>query len=156
MLKPGTYRLTKDIPNPEGDRRHKYDWRQFPILKEGTEFIAEDERRLMDEEMSSKIQEWISLRPVKARWSHMTITCGFQLYKLLEDALERISESNASMFARLDVSSSQYFAKWLVDSGRLDRELFEKLWREYLKSEEISEISEIVLVEHTRNGGFHV
>lgn len=110
----------------------------------------------MDEELSSKIKEFTSIRPVNARWSHMTITCGFQLYKLLEAALERISESNASMFARLDVSSNQYFAKWLVDSGRLDCELFEKLWGEYLKSEEIAETSEIVLIEHNRIGGFHV
>lgn len=33
-----TYRLLKDIKNPDHDKRNKYDYRQFEVLKGGTFF----------------------------------------------------------------------------------------------------------------------
>jgi len=35
---PGLYKLTRDVENPHGDRRHKYEWRVRSLFREGTAF----------------------------------------------------------------------------------------------------------------------
>lgn len=39
-LKPGIYKLDHDITNPAPDRRKSRDWRYFPVIKAGTEFVV--------------------------------------------------------------------------------------------------------------------
>lgn len=40
-LQPGTYRLTREVANPEPDRRQRYDWRALVTMEKGTLFVVE-------------------------------------------------------------------------------------------------------------------
>lgn len=40
MIKPGTYRVTRDIANPAADRRVRNDWRCVPVIEAGTLVVA--------------------------------------------------------------------------------------------------------------------
>jgi hypothetical protein len=39
-IKPGTYRLTRDVINPHPDRRMRRDWRALPVVPAGTMFAV--------------------------------------------------------------------------------------------------------------------
>lgn len=39
-LQPGNYILTRDVTNPFPDKRKKYDWRDLPFWKAGSEFVV--------------------------------------------------------------------------------------------------------------------
>jgi hypothetical protein len=132
MMKPGTYRLTRDVVNPCADKRHKHDWRKEPVLKAGAEFLVEDERSLFPEDATSRERAWTSLRLVGARWSHMKLYEGADndVYNAIAQALEMIPETLGAQLTRLDVKRG--FATWLVESGSVDRELFERLWNAYM------------------------
>lgn len=146
MIKPGTYKLSRDVQNPAPDRRFKRDWRFVPTWRAGAEFIvtewsretdsvfeALDERGELTPERRAAIIEsarYATIRAVDSPYSHYEIGPGNEAsFEALSAALVPVEESIDAMFARLSVRSN--FARWLVDSGRLTPQLFEKLWAAY-------------------------
>ncbi len=124
MLAPGNYKLTADLSNPRPDRRKTTDWTAVPTWKAGMEFLVVDIGR------EGCLCTVIKL--VGNRWTYQMIgPTNEEQNAALERALAPTTESHAAMFTAMGVDD--YFAKWLVESGRLDRELFRKLWGEYLK-----------------------
>lgn len=152
MLKPGTYKLTRDVTNPKPDRRKTSDWRAKPMWPEGTQFIvkerrydledaglsAEDRAKISDEERAVIETKMITteIHLVGSRWSHMNVreNAEAEQHAAISAALEAIEESHAAMFTRLGVPS-EYFTRWLVESGRLTPSAFEKLWEVYQERE---------------------
>lgn len=128
MLKPGTYVLPCDVTNPEPDRRHKRDWREFPVWKKGEEFVVEQDAR-----DSGTVYTRIML--VGHRWTHQAIGPGHEAkYSALEAALVPSDETLDAMFTALRVDDR--FARWLLEAERLDRETFRRLWAEFYDGEE--------------------
>lgn len=122
MLKPGTYKLTRDLLNPSADRRHKRDWREFEFWREGWEFLVQDRE--------SGGHPYTQIVLVGHRWTHQAIGPGHkEKYAALEAALVPCAESNEAMFTALGVDD--HFARFLVRSGKLDEDAFRKLWAEY-------------------------
>ncbi len=126
MLAPGTYRLAADLANPQADRRERYDWRKKAVFTAGTEFIAV----AITERWSDS--DIIVVRVVGARHVHQDVRSWgthAELYAALEGALQPVAESVAACLSRLEVRD--HFAAWLLDSGAVTRELFERLWQAY-------------------------
>jgi hypothetical protein len=136
MLAPGTYRLNADLANPQADRRERYDWRKKAVFTAGTEFVvvvdeidADDAKILAS---GSGITLPTSVRMVGARFTYQAVHCyGLcaRLYAALEGALQPVAESVAAFASRLEVRD--HFATWLLYSGVVTRELFERLWLLY-------------------------
>lgn len=125
MMPAGTYRLKCDVTNPRADRRERYDWRKKPGWAAGTEFIVKNE--LVDD-----LLELPAIRLVGSKYGYQTVMPGgvcADLYKVLEAALEPVAESCDALITRLDVRD--HFAQWLLRSGAVSRELFERLWSTY-------------------------
>jgi hypothetical protein len=150
MLKPGTYKLVRDVANPQPDRRKTRDWRAFPTWKADTEFLVvafyRDTNRMLDSVKAALTPEQIERIEARAaysviqlvghRWSFESIGPGNEeQYAALMAALEPVPESHEAMFTRLDVRD--YFAKWLVESGRLTPQAFETLHKAYEDSGEV-------------------
>ena len=155
MLKPGTYRLPGDIPNPRPDRRLKRDWRAFPVWEAGWEFLVESygvARNAPDPD-GPAASTYTVIRLVGHRWSHENLGPGNEeQYAALTAALVPCPESLKAMFTRLDVND--YFAKWFVESGKVSREEFEKLWYEYEHQDDDhpSVRAIAITIEKTRTG----
>lgn len=144
MLKPGTYKLAADLVNPCPDRRVKRDWRSFPVWGKDCEFLVTEERRdhMLDtlflaglpEDTRKKLidaSRYSVIQLVGNRWSHEKIGPGNdEQYAALEAALVPVEESVEAMFTRLGVND--YFAKYMVRSGRMTPREFEELWYKYL------------------------
>lgn len=142
MIKPGSYRLSRDVQNPTPDRRHKDDWSKWPMWKAGTEFLAIEQSRDLpiddpdlSEEQRAKLRavdRYVTLRMVGPRFASLYERGPGheEQYRALVDALEPSVESFDAMFERLH-ARSEHFARWLLESGRLDRETFERLWSAY-------------------------
>lgn len=121
MLKSGTYKLNQDLANPSPDRRHKHDWREFEFWREGWEFLVEDQE--------SDGRGYTRIMLVGHRWTHQAIGPGHKdKYAALEAALVPCAPSTEAMFTALGVRD--HFARFLVESGRLDEDTFRKLWAE--------------------------
>jgi len=147
MLKPGTYKLTHDVTNPKPDRRKTSDWRAKPTWRAGSEFIVTERRYdlddaldgLSDEERTEIEAKMVTteINLVGNRWSHMNVRENSEpeQHAALAAALEAIPETHEAMFTRLSVPS-EYFARWLVESGRLTPAAFEKLWEIYQERED--------------------
>jgi len=149
-LKAGTYKLSRDVENPHPDRRKTRDWRAIPLWKAGTEFLVQTYGRetnsLIDSvkseltpEQIERIERKVSysvIQLVGHRWSHEYIGPGnVEQYTALGAALEPIPESHEAMFTRLGVRD--YFARWLVESGRLTPQAFETLHEAYEAAGEV-------------------
>lgn len=143
-MKPGTYVLTADIANPAPDRRKKHDWRAVPTWTSGTEFLVE--ARQVDSKHS-----YAAITQVGSRWSHLTIGPGdVDQYAALSAALIPVEESIDAMFTRLDVHGN--FAKWLVNSGHLHRDTFERLWGKYQSGEDAPSDEMLIAVRRVPAG----
>jgi len=124
MLAPGNYKLTADLSNPRPDRRKTTDWTARPTWKAGLEFLAVDQ--------GEEGRRYTVILLVGNRWTHQRIgPVNEEQYAALASSLVPTAESHAAMFTTLGVDD--YFAKWLVESGRVDTGLFRKLWGEYLE-----------------------
>ncbi len=155
MLAPGTYRLAADLANPQADRRERYDWRKKAVLTAGTEFVVVAD--IVDRETSERwsasgidTSTWTVIRMVGLRskstyWQevHPHGVCA-KLYAALEGALQPVAESVDACLSRLEVRD--HFAAWLLDSGAVTRDLFERLWQAYTDSTD-GQASPIRLVE---------
>lgn len=142
QLKPGTYTLTRDVRNPRPDRRHKDDWSKWPIWEAGTEFLVSKRSRGLpvdDPDIATETREilrardaYYTIRMVGVRFSvlYEVGPGNAEQYAALVEALEPCGESVDALFERLD-ARTDYFARWLVESGRLDRETFERVWAAY-------------------------
>ncbi len=142
MLKPGTYVLSRNVHNPNPDRRKRHDWRAVPVFRAGQEFLVVDlwNEALEDmlgpaaDEASARARRlWTAIQLVGARWSHQDVKPKDELYAVLEVALAPAAESLDAMLTRLDVHNG--FARWLVESEAVDRALFERLWDAYLRDD---------------------
>ncbi len=133
MLAPGPYRLPADLANPQADRRERYDWRKKAVFTAGTEFIVvADELDPDDAKAIASGTRITSVRMVGSRYTYQDVHCyGLcaELYTALEGALQPVAESVAACLSRLEVRD--HFAAWLLDSGAVTRELFERLWQAY-------------------------
>lgn len=128
MLKPGTYKLSRSVENPRPDRRKSRDWRAEPKWDKDTEFLVESEARFeRDDEPTAT---WTRICLVGHRYKHESITMGstVEQYRALERALVPCEMSNEAFFTAHDVRD--HFAQWLINTGRLTRELFLKLQAE--------------------------
>jgi len=147
VLKPGTYKLTRDIKNPKPDRRVKEDWRAHPVWKAGTEFLVQPLlHKERDDEPTSLCTKIVK---VGHRWQHEYLgPANAAQYAALEAALEPCAASDDAFFTEHYIDSA--FGRWLLHSGRLSRELLLKLWTEYqedghqLASEPIPQRSALV------------
>jgi len=154
MLAPGTYRLAADLANPQSDRRERYDWRKKAVFTAGTEFVVVADtvdRETIDRWSASGIDTstWTVIRMVGSKHTYQDVhqhgVCA-ELYAALEGALQPVAESVAACLSRLEVRD--HFAEWLLDSGAVTRELFERLWQAYSDRTE-DQASAIRLVERT-------
>lgn len=130
MLAPGTYRLAADLVNPKADRRQRYDWRAKAVFTAGTEFVVVADT--VGETAGVDPSGWTVIRMVGARYTYQAaLSSGpfAELYAALEGALQPVAESVAACLFRLEVND--HFAAWLLDSGVVTRELFERLWLLY-------------------------
>lgn len=128
MLKPGTYKLTADVENPKPDRRVKEDWRAHVTWKAGDEFIVQPVT--FKERDDKPASTWVRIVKVGHRWTHHALTANDEpQFQALTKALVSCEMSNAAFFTEHDVHD--YFARWLIESGRTSRELFLKLWGEH-------------------------
>ncbi len=136
MLAPGTYRLAAELANPQADRRERYDWRKKAAFPAGTEFVVVADK--IDDDVAqilasgSRITLPTIVRMVGARYTYQEVhsrgPCA-ALYTALEGALQPVAESVAAFLNRLEVRD--HFAKWLIGSGTVTRELFDRLWQAY-------------------------
>jgi hypothetical protein len=133
IIKPGFYRLARDVTNPAPDRRMKSDWRKFSTWEAGMEFIAEVDVGIERERAEMGVvgkTPYVRLVLVGHRWHHENIAPHNDAqFAALADALEPCEQSLESMFTELDVRD--HFARYLVASGRLDRDTFRQLWADY-------------------------
>ena len=136
MLARGTYRLASDLANPQADRRERYDWRKKAVFTAGTEFVVvaeeldADDAKILEPEARTSLPT--SVRMVGSKYTYQDVHCyGLcaELYAALEGALQPVGESVAACLSRLEVRD--HFAAWLLDSGAVTRELFERLWQAY-------------------------
>jgi hypothetical protein len=124
MLKPGTYKLSRDVANPTPDRRKKRDWRSSPSWTEGTELLVQ----VANDRATEDCYTLITL--VGERRTYMAIGPGhLDQFIALESALVQCEESDDAMLTALGVSDN--FAQWLAKSGKIDRDVFRALWAEY-------------------------
>ena len=129
MLKliPGTYRLTRNVENPKADRRVKEDWTHHAVWMAGDEFIVEQARwpRHDGDDL-----EFLRIVKVGHRWRHENVSeSQAEQFAALCSALEPCPVSNAAFFTMHEVKGD--FVQWLVESGRVSRELIVKLCAEY-------------------------
>lgn len=145
MIAPGCYKLSRDVGNPEPDRRQRYDWRKLPVWKAGWEFIVIEKNRFdhLDDEYLSKLPEetrtklkveskYTVVQLVGDRWpsSHEIGPGHEEQYAVLAEALVTVEESIEQMMLRIG-AHREGFAAWLVETGKIDRKLFESWWNEY-------------------------
>lgn len=131
MLKPGIYKLTQDVTNPNPDRRLRRDWRGLPVWSSGQEFLVEESNSQSARE-SGESHTAIALVGSSPR-DH-AIGPGYEeQYAALESALVLCDGSDEALLAALGVQDG--FAAWLLTSGKLDRDTLRALWTEYQTDE---------------------
>ena len=140
-IKPGTYKLERDVENPSADRRVKRNWTALPTWRAGCEFLVVLHERDLDASLLAELPEevrekartsmhYVTIHLVGHRWSHHAIGPGHdEQYAALVAALVPVEESNEAMFTRLGVDG--HFSQWLVTGGKISRELFEEWWNQY-------------------------
>jgi len=145
VIKPGTYMLARDVKNPSPDRRFTRDPRCKPVWLTGTEFLVIERQRVLAEELAADLTEDQRQRVLEAsRYTVLQfVGDGYPTvheigpgnnqgrFDAIVAALVPVVESTRALFTRLGVSTNNYFARWLVESGRLTPKLFEQLWLEY-------------------------
>ncbi len=123
MLEPGNYRLSRDVLNPTGDRRKYTDWRYLQYWRAGMDIVAEDARSSSDGGTYTKLSVYghgvqESIYPTDT-----------ERYDILVAALVPVPETDHLFFVNTGVN--EFFARWLLESGRLDRSMLKQLWTEY-------------------------
>lgn len=92
--------LTANVTNPKPDRRSKYDWRDFPVLKKGTKFT------IVEEETEIEIPG-LGTRPYTFKIIELTGRASYSvhqkhpLYDLLMAALEPVANKDFAAFEAL-------------------------------------------------------
>ena len=137
MLKPGTYRLARDVTNPSPDRRRTRDWRASPVWEKGEEFLVQAHSTTLTSERVGSIDYSTIVLVGDGRAREIGPGHSDQ-YQALESALVPVEESQEAMFTALGVRDM--FARWLVESGKIQRDVFRALWEEYQGGEETDPI----------------
>jgi hypothetical protein len=112
-LKTGLYRLTKDVANPNGDRRVKHDWRRLPLIKAGTKF--EVEVRTAEVEGTGKTRFYAVLARV-GTYKIASATLHEAVFKAVVEALEP-AERTLADYVR--ASSGETILKKLIANGKI-------------------------------------
>lgn len=136
MMKPGTYKLHVDLANPSLDKRHKVDWRKFPVWKAGWEFIVENADCHGD-------GDYTRIVLVGHRWNHHAIGPGHEArYAALEAALVPCEQSEEAFLTAHRINDR--FAQWLLASGKLDYATLLNLWTEYQDEPPLTRIGRLL------------
>ena len=124
MLKPGMYKLSRDVVNPSPDRRKKRDWRSLPSWTEGTEFLVREQN------CDGISLGYTTICLVGDRSAYSAIGPGnADRYHALESAMIQCEESDDAMLTEMGVYDN--FAQWLAKSGKIERAVFRALWADY-------------------------
>ncbi len=132
-MKPGVYKLSRDVVNPSADRRQRYDWRAQATWGAGEEFLVEAVWLDRDAPLPPVVK--VTISKVDSRYSYQKMSeWGDQLrFAALKDALVTTDESDAAFFAKNEIDSS--FARWLVTSGHMSRGQLAVMWTAYAGEE---------------------
>ena len=129
-IEPGAYKLTQDVSNPNADRRYKDDWRYMPVWPAGSEFIVEISSSADSED---KEVTYETIMMVGARYDHYSIGRGqAESFRALKQSLIPCFASDEAFLMMTCGSRPGAFARWLLESGRLSRDLFAELWGQYM------------------------
>lgn len=118
-LKPGdVFVLTIDVANPESDRRQKYDWRVFPVIRAGTRFHAVQDSNY-GRAPDSPITRFTALQRVQAHASLYRITAGHPLWDKIVPNLERIERTLDDVLTDNRWPDAQAILKHLIETGKM-------------------------------------
>lgn len=101
-ISPGFYRLTRDVENPQPDRRQKHDWSAEVVWKKGLLFYVRPSNRAYD---------YVRIELVGHRWRSQNIAAHGEKGQALIPALVFIAEDFDCVMHRLGVSADNLLAK---------------------------------------------
>lgn len=127
----GIYRLTRDVKNPDADRRFAGDWAKRSKFPAGLELLVE----VAEIDVGGDRFSSTTIRSVEDRFGRVRQTDA--AFAPLVAAVEPIPESPAALIRRLDVESMQIgsFCRWLVESGKMTAGDFERVFNEWCYGE---------------------
>lgn len=143
-IPPGPYRLSRDVRNPNADRRCTRDWRKETTWKAGTRFVVVEQRRhaLSDEylntlgpDLAKRLRENDTYTTiVEAGVSYPSLYMigpgHTDQYKALDAALVRCEiEAIDQFLTRIDCPDG--FVEWMLENNRVSRTDVEKWWHSY-------------------------
>ena len=114
-LQPGIYKLKADVVNPNGDGRHKYQWKLQKIWKAGSKMVAKTiDRDFSRDDLEVKFQTH-HIHQLGSSSSGISLTGDETAYTALAEQLELVEQETIS-----DILQN----KW---AGMSSRALIEKL-----------------------------
>jgi hypothetical protein len=98
LIKPGHYKLSRDVTNPQADRRTKNE-RDLPVWKAGTKIYVR-------EMTHDGVTKYTAIEFIDSRWpTSNAIGPGMSdQYEALRSALEPVAESFKRLMHRLDTN----------------------------------------------------
>lgn len=139
-LKPGVYRLTKTVQNPKADRRKKREWTALPEWERGDMFvvfekIAAQTIPIDNHRDAIEVPATMGLKMVGYRYHHNQTAAHWEA---IAPHLEPVVEDTNAMMTRLELDSWALarFCRWLVDSGKMSANEFERLFTLWLDQPE--------------------
>lgn len=143
-IPPGPYRLSRDVKNPNADRRVARDWRKVPVWKKGTQFVVVEQRhRAISEEYLLTLDPKVAAQ-LRERDTYTTIVqaghshpCLYMIgpgseeqYKALDAALVRCETESLDQFlTRIDCPDG--FVEWMLENNHATRAEIESWWCSY-------------------------
>jgi hypothetical protein len=123
-MKPGTYRLARDVTNPAPRARVKNDWTKHAVWKAGTKFLVEPiatgSKHVFVRKVGSGLAYTLKQKPLHA--TPALLASEAAQFEALASALVAIGEDIDALFERLGVDAYDLaaFLKHLVETGVLD------------------------------------
>lgn len=154
MLPRGIYVLTRDVQNPHPPQLvSASDWRVRPWWFKGTEFVSvsitpgSPSLRRLGRPKAAPLDMLVMVGSVRPHWG-----VGFLRQDLRYDALhDSLAPCDGSTDAFLQLEGvTDEFARWLLRSGRVDRDLLIRLWASYGLVEDLNKGRVTQLVEWPR------
>lgn len=132
-IKPGNYKLAQDIVNPYADKRVKYDWRAFPVLKKDTLFTVKSIEMKVKGEIIGSYSE-IKATSLKGSYG---VTEG-ELGELIAKNLVPIEEDTLDLFIKLNNVEEYQLAgtlKLLIEKKLVSLDVVKETYQEYMNSD---------------------
>lgn len=123
-LKPGLYKLTQTLTNPDHDKRVSRDWTRLATFEAGTRFVI---REYMRDNDLQKDDSYLTLEEFGCYGSVHEYD---ERYKLITQFLEKEEESLDELLDKFHIRGTKYILQKLVDSGKVSLKEIENILTE--------------------------